>query len=351
MKDSAEKEDFETAAFYRDQIRNLQLVGQTQGVVQAGSEIDRDSVFLARRNQLAHGVFVLVRAGKLVGVKHYELQNFDESMDEDEAYLNLLSQHYLNQNEMESKPGHSPTSPPVEVLLPQIPKAYEALEKTISITFKEPEDKEDERLIEVAKSNAFHALERLEKRAQGHGMKAVEEVAKKLHLARLPQRIECYDISNFQGEDSVASRVVFIEGAPDKNLYRRYKIKSVSGQNDFAMMKEVLGRRFSNQKEELPDLVVVDGGKGQLSQATAILEELNVQGVEVCGLAKARTERAFQEKEVEASMERIFIPNRKNPIQLLPHSRAYRLLVHIRDEAHRFAVSYHRHVRKKRLMN
>ena len=86
----------------------------------------------------------------------------------------------LNQNEMESKPGHSPTSPPVEVLLPQIPKAYEALEKTISITFKEPEDKEDERLIEVAKSNAFHALERLEKRAQGHGMKAVEEVAKKL---------------------------------------------------------------------------------------------------------------------------------------------------------------------------
>ena len=114
------------------------------------------------------------------------------------------------------------------------------------------------------------------------------------------------------------------------------------------MMKEVLGRRFAHREEELPDLVLVDGGKGQLSQAVAILDELAVQGVAVAGLAKARVESDFQSKEVKSSMERIFIPNRKNPIPLLPHTRGYKLLTHVRDEAHRFAVSYHRVVRSKR---
>jgi excinuclease ABC subunit C len=124
------------------------------------------------------------------------------------------------------------------------------------------------------------------------------------------------------------------------------------------MMKEVLGRRFEAMVDEegardgegnaMPDLVVVDGGKGQLSQAVAILEELQVQGVAVVGLAKARTESDFKSSEVRSSLERIFIPNRKNPIALLPHQPAYKLLVHVRDEAHRFAVSYHRLLRSKR---
>src|SRR5690606_18088735 len=137
---------------------------------------------------------------------------------------------------------------------------------------------------------------------------------------------------------------------PDKNLYRRYKIRTVEGANDFATMKEVLGRRFSNSEEALPDLVVVDGGKGQLSQAVAILEELSVQGVAVVGLAKARTESDFQSSEVPSSRERIFIPGRKNPVSLLPHTKSYRLLTHIRDEAHRFAIQYHRHLRDKRVL-
>jgi excinuclease ABC subunit C len=176
---------------------------------------------------------------------------------------------------------------------------------------------------------------------------ALEEVQDKLHLPKLPSRIECYDISNTQGEEAVASRVVFIDGAPDKNLYRRYKIKTVVGSNDFAMMREVLDRRFSND-ETLPDLVVVDGGKGQLSQAVAILDELQIQGVSVVGLAKARTESDFQATEVKSSHERIFIPNRKNPVPLLPHTGAYKLLTHVRDEAHRFAISYHRLLRSKK---
>jgi excinuclease ABC subunit C len=113
-------------------------------------------------------------------------------------------------------------------------------------------------------------------------------------------------------------------------------------------MREVLGRRFANREEDLPDLVVIDGGRGQLAQAVAIFEELGVQGVAVVGLAKARTESDFTASEVKSSHERIFIPNRKNPVPLLPHMGAYKLLTHVRDEAHRFAVSYHRNVRSKR---
>ena len=206
----------------------------------------------------------------------------------------------------------------------------------------------DQQLLNVARTNAAHALEQNQKKTKGHGIQALEEVQEKLHLPKLPQRIECYDISNILGQDAVASRVVFIDGAPDKNLYRRYKIKTVEGANDFAMMKEVLGRRFAHSDEDLPDLVVVDGGKGQLSQAVAILDELAVQGVGVVGLAKARVESDFQAVEVKSSFERIFIPNRKNPVTLYPTTGAYKLLTHVRDEAHRFAVSYHRLLRSKR---
>ena len=142
-----------------------------------------------------------------------------------------------------------------------------------------------------------------------------------------------------------------MDGAPDKNLYRRYKIRTVEGSNDFAMMKEVLDRRFSNSEEDLPDLVVVDGGKGQLSQAVAIMEELSIQGVGVVGLAKARTESNFTSTEVKSSFERIFIPNRKNSVPLLPHTSAYKLLTHVRDEAHRFAINYHRQLRSKRSLH
>jgi excinuclease ABC subunit C len=176
----------------------------------------------------------------------------------------------------------------------------------------------------------------------------LEEIQEKLHLLHLPKRIECYDISNTQGDEAVASRVVFIEGAPDKNLYRRYKIKTIQGANDFAMMREVLQRRFSKKEEDLPDLIVVDGGKGQLSQAVAILDECCVQGVGVVGLAKARVEKDFKGKEVKSSSERIFIPNRKNPVHLDPHTESYKLLTHIRDEAHRFAITYHRLLRSKK---
>jgi excinuclease ABC subunit C len=288
------------------------------------------------------------------------LQNTDPQLADAELLDEFLTQHYASLAKAVANPEAPSESKSEfigrpediagarEILLPIAPEDAELLERALSMKVRVAENEVEEQLLNVARTNAQYALEQGTKRAAGHGVAALEEVQDKLHLTKLPTRIECYDNSNIQGEDAVASRVVFIDGAPDKNLYRRYKIRTVEGANDFATMKEVLGRRFANKEEALPDLVVVDGGKGQLSQAVAIMEELDVQGVAVVGLAKARTESDFKSSEVKSSFERIFIPGRKNPVPLLPHTGAYKLLVHVRDEAHRFAITYHRLLRGKR---
>ncbi len=371
MEEAAEQDEFEIAAEYRDQLRNLELVTSTQVADEAGSDRDRDVVALARHELNAHGVLLQIRGGRMIAVRHYHLQNTDPSQPDSELLFDFLAQYYLAADAAAVAEAAGDTVPaiqsgfapggaagfgssgpamvrPREVLLGSAPDDPELLERTLSVTVRTAETANEKQLVNVAATNARYSLEQQQKRSGGHGVEALEEVMDKLQLAKFPRRIECYDISNTQGEESVASRVVFVDGAPDKNLYRRYKIKTVIGSNDFAMMKEVLGRRFSNQEEDLPDLVVVDGGKGQLSQATAIFDELSVQGVGLVGLAKARTESDFQATEVKSSMERIFIPGRKNPIPLLPHTGAYKLLTHVRDEAHRFAITYHRLLRSKR---
>ena len=349
MVDAAQREEYEVAAEYRDQIKNLEVITETQGAVEAGSQRDRDVVGIARKDTEAHGTVLRVRGGKLVAVQHYHLQNTDASQADAEILYDFLSQYYLSRPQVDDRERSvEDTAPPKEVLLPTAPEDPSLLERVLQVGVRVAETEVDQQLLNVARTNAEYALEQSQKKAVGHGVQALEEVQEKLHLPKLPNRIECYDISNIQGEDAVASRVVFVDGAMDKNLYRRYKIRTVVGSNDFAMMKEVLGRRFANEEEQLPDLVVVDGGKGQLAQAVAILQELGIQGVDAVGLAKARTERDFQAAEVKSSHERIFIPNRKNPVPLLPHTAAYKLLVHVRDEAHRFAVNYHRIIRSKR---
>lgn len=372
MEEAAEHEEYEVAAACRDQIRNLELITETQGAVEAESHRNRDVLGIARKETEAHATLLRIRNGKMVAIQHFHLQNVDARQPQSEILFDFISQYYLGirkrvvkaesalNGPVNNTDGESEVATQVglllnevlatEVLLPETPEDVELLEKTLGIGLRVAESPVDEQLLNVARANATYALEQVQKKPQGHGTEALEEVQKKLHLQKYPHRIECYDISNIQGVDAVASRVVFMDGAPDKSLYRRYKIRSVEGSNDFAMMKEVLGRRFGNREEALPDLVVVDGGRGQLAQAVAIMDEFSIQGIEAVGLAKARTESDFQAKEVKSSMERIFIPNRKNPVPLLPTSGAYKLLTHVRDEAHRFAVTYHRLVRDKRSM-
>jgi excinuclease ABC subunit C len=346
MREAAEEERFEDAARFRDQIQAVEIVAQTQSVIDADTRLDQDVFAFERKEGVAHGVVLQVRGGKLLSVKHYDLQNFDGSLSNQAILYDFLTQHVLLMQEgndlIQAK----------EVLMKEAPEDLELLESALQIRIRIPESGVQHQLVNVAQTNARFAVENAKRESAGHGVGALEEVQEKLGLEKLPRRIECYDISNTQGEESVASRVVFVDGAPDKNLYRRYKIKTVIGANDFASMREIFERRFSkmdlNPGNEKPDLVVVDGGKGQLAQARAIFDELNIQGVDLVGLAKARTESNFRSKEVESSMERIFIPNRVNPIPLYPHTRAYKLLTHIRDEAHRFAITFHRSLRDKK---
>ena len=341
MEDASKREEYELAAEYRDQMKSLQAVTELQGVVEAGVDRDRDVVGIARNESIGHGILLQIRNGKMVAVRHYHLQNTDMDQPMAELLFDFLSQYYLTMESPESRGAR-------EVLVPDLPADLELLERAIQVQFRVSEKDTDERLLAVARNNAQYGLDSAGKRNLGHGAQALEEIQKKLHLAKIPGRIECYDISNIQGTDAVGSRVVFVDGVADKSLYRRYKIRE-SGEgdpySDFAMLREVLRRRLTHLEDALPDLLVVDGGKGQLTQALAILEELEVQGVDVVGLAKARVESDFQSPEVKSSLERVFIPNRKNPVPLLPHTASYRLLTHIRDEAHRFAVSYHRHLR------
>ncbi len=343
---AAEEERFEDAARIRDEIQAVEIVSQTQSVLDADTRLDIDVFAFDRNDEIAHGVVLQVRGGKLLQVKHYDVQNFDGSLKNEQILHDFLTQHFLLMEE------HSDLLHVKNVLMKVLPEEKALLEETLKISIKTPTSDTQKQLVNVAQTNARFAMESSKKTGAGHGVGALEEIKEKLGLDQLPRRIECYDVSNTQGEESVASRVVFIDGAPDKNLYRRYKIKTVKGANDFASMREIFDRRFSKMDKdtgnEKPDLVVVDGGKGQLSQAQAIFKELDIVGVDLVGLAKARTESNFKSKEVESSMERIFIPNRVNPIPLYPHTRAYKLLTHIRDEAHRFAITYHRKLRDKR---
>jgi excinuclease ABC subunit C len=209
--------------------------------------------------------------------------------------------------------------------------------------------REGKKLLDLALANAQSHFQDAVTKADQQA-KGLEQIRDKFSLPSLPRRIECYDISNFQGGENVASQVVFEEGLPRRDDYRRYKIKTVVGSNDFAAMKEVLSRRFKHAEWEDPDLVVVDGGKGQLNMALTALKELGRHDIPVIGIAKARTQGEFHDQEVVATQERFFIPGRQNPVTFPGNAEALHILVGIRDEAHRFAITYHRKLREDRTL-
>jgi len=335
MEKAAQEEAYELAALYRDQLKYFRETLQMQAVSDPQDRRTREVFHLAQKEGEAQAVILSIQEGALVSLKHYRIQNADVSQTKDELLFQAIAQHY---HEFHQKS----TQTLGEVLIPGPLSEGALLEQTFGIKLVQPQSPLDGRLLAVALSNAQHALGETKQ----VGFSALEEVQKKLHLKNLPSRIECYDISHFHGSQAVGSRIVFLDGKPEKSLYRRYKIKTVVGNDDFAMMKEVLARRFA-QPEDLPDLLVVDGGKGQLAQAMAIIQELELEGVEVIGLAKSRVVSDFTSEALERSSERVFLPHRKNPILLKSSTEVYRVLTHLRDEAHRFAISYHRLLRSK----
>ena len=236
---------------------------------------------------------------------------------------------------------------PTEVLLSCAVESSTLLESWLGIRANEsvkvtiPKSGETYKLVAMARANAQYWIDELEvQRAKRKDVvpHAVQSLQRDLRLASPPLRIDCFDISNTQGEDSVASMVVFVEGKAKKSEYRKFKIKSVKGPDDFASMKEVVERRYTRALQErlaLPDLIIVDGGKGQLSSAVEILQKLNLQ-IPIIGLAKR--------------LEEVFVPSQAEPVNVPRTSSGLRLLQQVRDEAHRFAITFHRQLRAKRTL-
>ncbi|HNT89098.1 MAG TPA: helix-hairpin-helix domain-containing protein, partial [Candidatus Hydrogenedentes bacterium] len=238
---------------------------------------------------------------------------------------------------------------PAEVLIPLEIEERGALAELLSdqrgarVTVLCPQRGEKRALVDLAQRNARANFEekRLADKAQRD---ALDQVRGAFHLPRPPERIECFDISTSQGDTTVGSMVAFDGGVPNKQRYRRFSIRSVAGQDDFAAMREVLMRRYQRAVEErdLPDLVLIDGGKGQLGVAHAVLKDLGIEDVPLVAIAKARSLEGG-----DHSPERFFVPGRANPIIPPQSGPVVRLLARVRDEAHRFAVNYHRGRRRK----
>jgi excinuclease ABC subunit C len=298
---------------------------------------DVDAVGFHREDSEATGAVLHIRAGRLSDAHSYSFR-IEEA--EDEALSSFLLQHYA---EGAYFPG--------EILLPLEIADRELLTSVLSdrggipVRIKIPLSGERARLVALAARNAAEAHRmRKEKEAAYEGLAA--RLASLCHLPKPPMRIEGFDISNLSGTEPVGSMVTFIGGKAAKKWYRRFAVRGMEGQDDFAMMEQVVRRRFRHDEDfgGMPDLVLIDGGKGQLAKAMEAMRVAGADFLPVIALAKERVRGG-----ATVFRERIFLPGRKNPVVLPPNDPALLLLMRVRDEAHRFALSYHRARRTKKV--
>jgi excinuclease ABC subunit C len=335
MRQLSDQLKFEDAGRVRDQIRALSVYTEKQRVV-ASKLVDRDIVGLVTKGDDACGVIFKVREGKVVGSQHFYFGNV-EAKEVGEVVELLLERYYLDAEDI-----------PQEIVLSDAPVSVELFSQWLrtrrgeEVVLEIPQAGDKAKLVSMTKNNAQYWLDELEiqKMKRGdfvpHSLKSLQ---RDLRLEILPRKIECFDNSNIQGSDPVSSLVVFEDAKPKKSEYRKYKVKSVTGPDDFASMKEVVERRYSRMLQEqaqLPDLIVVDGGKGQLSSAVEVLNKLGITNTPIIGLAKR--------------LEEVFVTGQSDPVQMPKTSTGLRLLQQIRDEAHRFAITFHRQLRSKRIL-
>jgi excinuclease ABC subunit C len=333
METAAAHEEFEEAARLRDRLFNIERTLEKQRITQT-TTTDQDVIGLARQGAAVDLQILFVRGGLLIGRKDFFWPNSADAGDE-ELVRSAIEQFY-------NKDGQ----PPKELLVPSNLDDVRVIEEWLSgkrgseVRVVAPERGVKHQLLLLAEENAGAAVAS-HLRDEEIGRQAVEELKRLVRLAIAPRRIEGFDISNTMGNQSVASMVVWEDGQMKKADYRRFKIQTVTGANDFASMQEVVTRRYG-ESEHLarPDLILIDGGLGQLAAAMEGLKQVGHQDLAIIGLAKARGEKD----------ERIFLPGRKNPIVRRANSPATHLVQRIRDEAHRFAITFHRKLRGKALM-
>jgi excinuclease ABC subunit C len=325
MHQVAEALEFEQAAKYRDQIASLRQVFERQKVISPRGE-DQDVFGLAQEGGEAQVQLFLIRRGRLIGRETFTFQLGAETASS--LLTSLIKQFYLGSRDI---PREILLSHPLEDA-PLI-EAWLTSRANRRVELLVPKRGRKARLVQMALKNAEGALA-LSLRSSQSREQALKELQEVLGLPAPPRRIEAYDISNISGTLAVGSQVVWEDGKAKKSAYKRYKIKTVEGPDDFAMMAEVLRRRLQRVQEmPLPDLTLLDGGRGQLNAALAVARELGHDSLQMVSLAKEE--------------ELVFHPARPKPIALPERSRARQLLQQIRDESHRFAVSYHRKLRGK----
>lgn len=344
MEQASRDLQFERAARYRDQIEAIEEVLEHQQAV-GEKQIDQDAFGYHRQGDRLTVQVVMIRDGRMTGARSFSYT--DQEFPDEEILSSFLNLYYNAGNHV-----------PREVLLPfELDDGeVEGFEELLSeladqrVYVKTPQRGAKKALVDTANTNAEHSFEK-EHAEEERVRDLLEKLQRRLKLDNLPRHIECYDISNFQGRQIVGSRVVFKDAEPDKSEYRRYKMRLQQGQDDFGSMREMLKRRFrkvAQADDDPPDLVVIDGGKGQLGQAGAVLEDLGLHDIDLVALAKARTDKSgFDDREVTKSAERVFLPGRKNPVVLKQNSAELYLLQRLRDAAHDFAIGYHKKLRRK----
>jgi excinuclease ABC subunit C len=352
MNKAAENLDFEQAGAIRDRIRNLTALNAEQKVALPNDTISRDAIALAADRKTACVQLFQIRAGKLVGRLGFtaEVQSLsadistESSSDED---LGAILQRVLEEHYQSADPVEIPLEILVQYPLPdgEILASYLSDRKGRKVTLITPQRQVKAELIEMVEKNAIHELTRLQRQTE-RNVSALEDLAEILSLPELPRRIEGFDISHIQGSNAVASQVVFIDGLPAKQHYRHYKIQNpditIGHSDDFASHAEIARRRFrkyaggvDTDDPNFPDIVLIDGGKGQLSAVMKVLEDLNLADkMCIISLAKQR--------------EEIFLPNESLPLPTESEQPGVQLLRRVRDESHRFAITFHRQQRSEK---
>jgi len=342
MQRAAATQAYELAAKYRDQLAAVERTVEAQSLA-GPSCVDRDVFGFHQEGETMLVQALLVRRGRLEDVPTYTIAT--RGHDAANAFAEFLQRFYAADRFI-----------PREVLVPVALAGAAPLADWLAerrggeVLVHCPQRGEKARLVAMAMRNAESAFRaaHAKQRDRSHLLQGLQTT---LGLAQLPQRMECYDISNIGGAEAVGSQVTFDDGVPNKARYRRYRIKTVRGADDYAMMREVLLRRLQRgvAEQDLPDLIIVDGGKGQLAVAQSVMADLAVGGVDVIALAKGRDRRPASGavREPTPTDERVFVPGRAEPIVLPRNAAELHLLGRIRDEAHRFAVAYHHKLRRR----
>jgi len=339
------KHQYERAAKTRDQLKALNELEEQQKIIATHNK-NQDYISLYRKNSHAAANIFLVREGKLLSKENILIDNVDPEAPDSQILSEFLESYYLDATNIGK-----------EVVLPSKTEDKELLQQFLENRFKETTGKTakvklifprfgtTKELLRLGQENAQNFLDQEQAKfaeEESLAKKSLQELKEVLSLRKLPLRIECFDISNISGKNAGASMVVFVNGRPKKDHYRKFRIRMPNLPNDYGMMSEILQRRLNNDWPT-PDLWVIDGGKGQLNVALKVLTKRK-QSISVIGLAKDRNNKLNPQ-------EKIFLPGRTEPIILEKNNFALNLIQRIRDEAHRFALTYHRDLRSRGLFN